>query len=672
MLLPLTADWIFSTNNQDGVDWTAPGFVPEGWSNAAPALFYIESDPLSHPKNTALPERPGGGPMLTYYFRTAFQLPAASNVLALNFSALVDDAAVFYLNGVEVRRVGLTNPVIDYFTLSDRYVHNAVEPDEFNVTGAALTNLVTGTNVLAVEVHQHAPTSSDAVFGAAISVVEQVNILRGPYLQNGSATNVTVRWRTDVPTPSLVRFGTNAIDLDQTATSGLVTTNHEVRLTQLLPDTKYYYAFGSCPEALSGSALTYFVTAPELGTPKPTRIWVVGDAGTANIHQINVRNAYQAFNGTRHTDLWLTLGDNAYNFGYDAEYQVRLFDIYTNLLPNSVLWPALGNHDTAFSTAHVDTYPYFDIFTLPRNGEAGGVASGKEHYYSFDHGNIHFVCLDSVTSLRATNSPMYLWLASDLATNRADWTIAYWHHPPYSRGGHNSDIEFELLQMRRIFGPVLERGGVDLVLTGHSHSYERSFLLDRHYDFSTNISDCVILDAGSGREQETGAYRKATRGPAPHQGTVYVVAGSSGQASGGALNHPANFISLNNLGSLVLDVVSNRLDVRFVRETGAVADHFTILKGLAPTATNALSFIDVCHDVRGQSRITWSGLGGKRYRVSYRDGSAEGVYTDVVLPAVLEINPGAPGVPTPQSFLDDLTLTPPATAARFYRVREIP
>jgi hypothetical protein len=135
--------------------------------------------------------------------------------------------------------------------------------------------------------------------------------------------------------------------------------------------------------------------------------------------------------------------------------------------------------------------------------------------------------------------------------------------------------------------PVLEAGGVDLVLSGHSHCYERSYLIDRHYAYSTGFSTTNKLDGGSGREAGTGAYQKPAGGPAANRGTVYAVAGSSGQISGGPLNHPAMFISTNLLGSVVLDFNGPRLDAKFIRENGQVTDYFTMLKvNDAPTATN--------------------------------------------------------------------------------------
>src|SRR5204862_6191165 len=116
---------------------------------------------------------------------------------------------------------------------------------------------------------------------------------------------------------------------------------------------------------------------------------------------------------------------------------------------------------------------------------------------------------------------------------------------------------------------------------GHSHSYERSFLLDGHYGTSNTLVPSMILDGGDGRPTGNGAYQKPTQGPAPHQGAVYTVAGSSGHTSGGLLNHPVMFISLEVLGSLVLDFQTNRLDLSFLNSSGVVQDDFTIVKGVS-------------------------------------------------------------------------------------------
>ena len=401
-------------------------------------------------------------------------------------------------------------------------------------------------------------------------------ITRGPYLQLGTPQSVVMRWRTDVASNSRVQAGASPAALTMTFDDTSVTTEHEVTLTGLTPDTQYYYSVGSTTATLAGGSTNYyFITSPPHGTPVPMRIWVLGDAGTRTASQRAVRDAFYGANAGRHTDLWLMLGDNAYDTGTDAEFQGAVFDMYPQTLRTSVLWPTLGNHDTGSSTSFVDTYPYFQMFTLPRNGEAGGVASGTEHYYSFDFGNVHFICLDSQTANRATNGPMATWAAADIAATTAEWIIAFWHHPPYSKGSHDSDVEAQLMQMRRNFLPLLEAGGVDLVLSGHSHSYERSFLIDGHYGTSGTLSSAMIKNGGSGRDPNP--YVKP-EGNGGRQGTVYTVAGASGKISGGALNHPAMYLSLNVLGSLVIDVVTNRMDVSYLDNLGAVRDTFVIQK----------------------------------------------------------------------------------------------
>jgi hypothetical protein len=216
-------------------------------------------------------------------------------------------------------------------------------------------------------------------FGASAQTVT-----RGPYLQTGTPTSVYVKWRTSAVTNSTVRYGLTAGNLSQTASNASSTTEHEIRLTGLSADTQYFYSVGTSTQTLAGGSSYFFVTAPPTGTVKPTRIWVLGDSGTANASAAAVRDGYHTFNaGSPYADLWLMLGDNAYDDGTDAEFQAAVFDMYPQTLRQSVLWPTLGNHDGHTATASSQTGPYFDIFKLPTAGEAGGAPSATEAYYSF-------------------------------------------------------------------------------------------------------------------------------------------------------------------------------------------------------------------------------------------------------------------------------------------------
>lgn len=415
-------------------------------------------------------------------------------------------------------------------------------------------------------------------------------LTRGPYLQLGTPTSIVVRWRTGLATDSRVRFGTEPGNLPHVVDDPTATIEHVVTLQGLLPATTYFYSIGTTQGPLAGGDDHTFTTPPSSGGPAPLRIWVLGDSGTGDGNAVAVRDAFDTWNAGRRLDLWLMLGDNAYNSGTDDEYQTAVFRMYPQRLRTSVLWPTFGNHDGISASSVTQTGPYYDIFTLPKNGEAGGVASGTEAYYSFDIANLHFICLNSHDVDRSPGSPMLDWLASDLAATDAEWTIAFWHHPPYTKGSHDSDTEPQLIEMRQNVLPILEAYGVDLVLSGHSHSYERSFLLDGHYGLSTSLATAMILDGGDGRPEGDGAYAKPGAGANPHEGAVYAVAGSSSRLGVGPLDHPAMHFSIAELGSVVLDVFGRRLDATFLSSTSTVLDTFTLLKAGAGTVLFADGF----------------------------------------------------------------------------------
>jgi hypothetical protein len=205
---------------------------------------------------------------------------------------------------------------------------------------------------------------------------------------------------------------------------------------------------------------------------------------------------------------------------------------------------------------------------------------GTELYYSFDQATTHScLCLDAQSSDRSPQGPMLRWLESDLAATTKDWIIAYWHHPPYTWGTHTSDGETELIEMRTVRGPILESYGVDLVLCGHSHVYERSYLLNGHYGHSSTLAPSMMIDSGSGSPFQGELYRKPAGGIGAHQGTVYVVCGCSGEGGYFFFNrHPAMYFNRAGYGSMVIDVDGLRLDGRFLSDEGDVADWFVIDK----------------------------------------------------------------------------------------------
>jgi acid phosphatase type 7 len=399
-----------------------------------------------------------------------------------------------------------------------------------------------------------------------ISVTSRIE--RGPYLMQGTESSVMIRWATDAAVQGQIWYGRTLGRVTVAQLEPTATREHQLLLTDLVPDTKYYYAIGTAAGIqLGGTEDFYFITAPVPGSDERSlRVWVLGDTGRGNELAARVRDGYLKFTGHRHTDLWLMLGDNAYDNGTLEEYQQGIFEMYPELLRCSALFPAFGNHDAGSANSADQSGVYYDLFTLPNS------SSGTAAYYSFDYGNIHFICLDSYGSDRAIDGKMLTWLKQDLAQNQQTWTIAYWHHPPYTKGNHDSDEEQELIEMRENALPILEAAGTDLVLAGHSHAYERSYFMTGHYGTSSTFTPKMKLSSGSGREDESGAYEKSGQA-----GTVYLVAGTSAWTDP-VSSHPAMHTSLSIAGSVVLDIQKNRLDVTFVDPYGERVDYFTIHK----------------------------------------------------------------------------------------------
>lgn len=403
-------------------------------------------------------------------------------------------------------------------------------------------------------------------------------VVRGPYLQLTTPKSTVIRWRTDQPAANTLRFGIND-SLTKTASTAGEATEHVVLLDKLLPDTSYSYRLTNGTNSIAETNLFRFRTSPVVGTEKPVRIWALGDAGTYSKEQKAVRDAFTAYSKAKSADFIILLGDNAYPNGRDREYQAGLFQMYRDYLNHTPLWPAFGNHDGRNASSPTQSGVYYDIFTLPTMAQAGGVMSGTEAYYSYDYANIHMICLDSHDTDRGADQAMAQWLRADLAFNKQPWKIAYWHHPPYSKGSHDSDNAKDsgarMNEMRETFNPILEAASVDLVLCGHSHVYERSFFLNGHYRESKTFDPMIhVKQPGFGGTEKGGAYVKPSF--TPNSGTVYVVSGSAGHAEGGKLNHPAMAVSLNEPGSFIVDVEAGILRGTFLNGAGKVRDQFEI------------------------------------------------------------------------------------------------
>ena len=406
---------------------------------------------------------------------------------------------------------------------------------------------------------------------SASSVEAQLD--RQPYLQIATPNSVIVAWRTTSTSDSVVCYGIDPNSLNQRATAS-AGRQHEVLLSGLNPRTKYFYAVGegACP--MTSDPSQHFTTSPMRGEKDAYRFWVVGDSGTGGTAQRNVRDSMVSWAGAKQPDLFLHVGDMAYSSGTDSEFTTKFYAIYEDVMNHTPTFPAMGNHEGYTSNSVDQTGAYYEGYVLPTAGEAGGSASGTEAYYSYDFGNVHFMVLDShqIPNNAATFDTMMDWAARDLTENAdQDWIVAYWHHPPYTKGSHDSDREGNLERVHEDILPILESHGVDLVLGGHSHIYERSYLIHGAYETPT-VSAGKLVDDGDGRIAGEGAYN------ANGDGAVYIVAGHGGTGLRRSGTSPVMFVTEELHGSVLIDANGGAMTVQNLTVSGAVTDSFTMVK----------------------------------------------------------------------------------------------
>jgi hypothetical protein len=282
---------------------------------------------------------------------------------------------------------------------------------------------------------------------------------RGPYLQQVGARSAKVVFTTldegpmlvDVTKPDGSPVASVTAERDESASLAGGAWQAVAQIDELEPSTLYCYAIRD------NVGRAGFRTAPPDGSETLVRFAAFGDSGTGGEYQRAVLD--QMF--TVPFDFVLHMGDMAYSSGTLGQLEDQYFDVYPALIKSFSVFPIAGNHEHGSAGAA----PFRQVFVLPENGAPAGV----ELYYSFDWGNVHFVALDT----ELTNAAQAAWLDADLAATDKPWKIVFGHKPPYSSGEHGNYGAF-----RTQFGPIIQKHGVQLVLNGHDHDYERTMPVD--------------------------------------------------------------------------------------------------------------------------------------------------------------------------------------------------
>ena len=263
------------------------------------------------------------------------------------------------------------------------------------------------------------------------------------------------------------------------------------------------------------------------------RFAAFGDYGDGSHNERKVAELVQFLN----PDFIITLGDNNYPKGKVSTIKENIGHYYCDYIYNydapsdqqckgraneeqlNKFFPSLGNHDYDNFNSRI---PYLNYFTLP----------GNEVFYDFIWGPVHFFSLDSYTNLGTQQD----WLMGKLLESEQSFNIVYFHHSPYSSGTHGNEKNMQW-----------DFEGVDLILTGHNHIYERI----------TKLDDTL---------------------------PIYIVNGLGGKDKTNCNVNPINlnqfdvFCYDDNYGTLIIEASSSIMNVKFISIENEIIDSCIIQK----------------------------------------------------------------------------------------------
>lgn len=270
-------------------------------------------------------------------------------------------------------------------------------------------------------------------------------------------------------------------------------------------------AVSGCPVSLETGAQPQNGQATALPLKADSvRFAVIGDSGSGNTAEYEVAQQMQRLQASTKFNFVIMVGDNLYGGSAPKDYEERFAQPFKPLLDTGVkFYAALGNHD---NTNEISYAPF------NMNGN---------RYYTHQEGDVEFFVLDS----NYMDGRQLEWLKAELQKSTSPWKIAYFHHPLYSSGKrHGSSTD-----LRAVLEPIFRQYGINVVLSGHDHVYERV---------------------------------------APQNGIYYFVMGSSGQLrSGGLANDSLRAAGFDtNQSFMVVEITGDEFYFQTVSRKGEIVD----------------------------------------------------------------------------------------------------
>jgi fibronectin type 3 domain-containing protein len=391
---------------------------------------------------------------------SAPQPPPSSSIIPTPFSSSRIDVTWGTSSGASLYQVRRDGAVIGSVAVPDRL--------RFSDNGLAATSTHSYTIVAVSSTGVQSTVS--AAKSATTLASGTVRVARGPYVMSVTQNSAKLAWWTNLPTPAVATVG--PAGSASTFSDPTSQYEHVILVGPLAAGTAYPYVVGNGSVSASGS----FTTPAPPGTP--FSFAAIGDYG-GNAPGETQNASLIAGEGTQ---LIQTLGDNIYPEAADpnfvttlSDYDTRFYKQFRSALSGQVFSPANGNKEYYGNGA------WFQHMWLPNN----------EQWYSYDRGDAHVLVLDTEQPFTA-GTPQYLFAQGDLASHQsAAWRIVVMQRPPYSSTSANSSS----IPARSQLVPLFQSQHVQLVLSGNSHNYERTFPL---IDGSAAAGGTTYIVSGAG------------------------------------------------------------------------------------------------------------------------------------------------------------------------------
>ncbi|MCX7879251.1 MAG: metallophosphoesterase family protein [Ignavibacteria bacterium] len=276
-----------------------------------------------------------------------------------------------------------------------------------------------------------------------------------PYLQAVTQNSIVVMVETDTKDPVFVQYGKTSLENSSKTKFYLVTEDkrsqtyvHRVYLENLEPNTEYKYR--AVHKKDTSSIFTFKTAVPE---GVPFRVAIMGD-NRSNPEKHSKKSKKMAQHSP-HISIYT--GDLCFAGRYFEWKQEFFTPEEQELIARVPFFNSLGNHEAQTELTKV-------FLQAPKS------SSNDEYYYSFDYGDAHFLILNTETNV-SPGSPQWKFAESDLANTNKKWKIVAFHIPAYSFGKHPPNKK-----MQEMTTQIFEKYGVDLVLNGHNHFYQRNLV----------------------------------------------------------------------------------------------------------------------------------------------------------------------------------------------------